>query len=245
MDQKEKKINPIISYGIIAFTMRENQPYFLLYQRRDSYEYMDFLRGIWNTDHDVKNLFSLMSMEERQRIRDYTFKELWDDLWVTHTTPIYKDMARCEKKYQSIKERIPKLLNTTSTNIIEPPWGFPKGRKNSNEKHLDAAVREFTEETNISITDYQLFDAHPVIERFVGSNNKYYNTVYFIIELGNDVCKIPERRHTPNCIRQYTLTDEANMIEWVSYEDACLKLDHLKQEMLTDIYEQIKLKKIN
>jgi len=244
MDQKvEKKINPIVSYGIIAFTMREKQPYFLLYQRRDSYEYMDFLRGIWNTDHDVKNLFSLMSMEERQRIRDYTFKELWDDLWVTHTIPIYKDFTRCEKKYQSIKERIPKLLNTTSTNIIEPPWGFPKGRKNSNEKHLDAAVREFTEETNISIPDYKLFDIQPVIERFVGSNGKYYNTVYFIIELENDICVIPERKYTPHCIRQYTLTDEANMIEWSSYEDACLKLDHIKQEMLTDIYQQIKLKK--
>ena len=32
----------------------------------------------------------------------------------------------------------------------EPEWGFPKGRRNYQEKDYDCAMREFTEETGLS-----------------------------------------------------------------------------------------------
>ena len=32
-----------------------------------------------------------MSIEERKRIRDYTFQELWDDMWVDKNSRIYKE----------------------------------------------------------------------------------------------------------------------------------------------------------
>jgi len=61
--KKKKSYNssePITSYGLILYTMGDSppsfgnwdlhdnnqEPYFLLYQRRDNFEYMDFLRGI-------------------------------------------------------------------------------------------------------------------------------------------------------------------------------------------------------
>jgi 8-oxo-dGTP pyrophosphatase MutT (NUDIX family) len=33
---------------------------------------------------------------------------------------------------------------------MEPEWGFPKGRRNYNEKDIDCALREFSEETGYS-----------------------------------------------------------------------------------------------
>ena len=82
MGRNEK--SPITSYGLIAYhkdvtdTIR-----FCLFRRRDTFEYMDFIRGLWN-DSTVKTLFVLMTKEERSRLRNYMFQELWDDLWINH-----------------------------------------------------------------------------------------------------------------------------------------------------------------
>ena len=67
-----KRNRPITSYGIILFVQRKNDESkteptnqnFLLYQRRDTYEYIEFIRGMWETIDEVKNYFSLMSNEE-------------------------------------------------------------------------------------------------------------------------------------------------------------------------------------
>ena len=150
-------IEPITSYGLILFCFPENPgesssseediegPLFLIYQRRDNFEYMDFLRGVWVSEGQLPALFSLMSHEERERIRNYTFHELWNDLWVIQDCRIYKDgVTKAEKKYDSIKNQIPYLLDTTTSCIYHPPWGFPKGKKNGyHEDPLKCAIREF------------------------------------------------------------------------------------------------------
>ena len=64
-----KRSYPITSYGIILFVQRKDEDFkidqtkiqFLLYQRRDTYEYIEFVRGMWETMEDVKRFFSLMS----------------------------------------------------------------------------------------------------------------------------------------------------------------------------------------
>jgi hypothetical protein len=83
--------DPITSYGIILFSRNENGILFLLYQRRDNFEYMDFLRGLWQSESQLPSLFELMSYDERDRLRNYTFDELWNDLWVKHDSKIYRE----------------------------------------------------------------------------------------------------------------------------------------------------------
>ena len=165
--KKKETYNPIISYGLIVYSREtpegkllsvdclEKKPYFLIYQRRDNFEYMDFLRGIWNSIELLPSLFSSMSIEERNRIRNYTFQELWDDLWVEHDSRIYRDgFTKAKKKYDSIKHVIPYILDNTTSKINDTPWGFPKGKKNnSNEQMMTCAVREFNEETHIQVEE--------------------------------------------------------------------------------------------
>ena len=39
------------------------------------------------------------------------------------------------------------IKNESKTNWDEPEWGFPKGRRNYQEKDMICAIREFEEET--------------------------------------------------------------------------------------------------
>ena len=226
MDIIEKKrrssFTPIVSYGIILYYIDAvtNKIYFLLYQRRDTYEYMDFLRGMWTTENHVINLFRMICNEERQRLLEYTFRELWDDLWIHHDCKIYKEnYLKAKRKYDFIKNKIPELIENIKPVVDTPPWGFPKGKKNGhNEDPLNCALREFSEETRMDTEDMTIITNTFFTENFKGSNNKNYITHYYIAETSNN--GLPDYHSTGGCIRKKTLSDEANDIRWVF-------LDHL------------------
>jgi 8-oxo-dGTP pyrophosphatase MutT (NUDIX family) len=64
----------------------------------------------------------------------------------------------------------------------EPEWGFPKGRRNSQEKDYDCAVREFSEETGYSSTVlHNIRNILPFEEIFIGSNYKSYRHKYYLM----------------------------------------------------------------
>lgn len=226
-------IEPITSYGILLFSFqKDNTPVFLLYQRRDNFEYMDFMRGCWSSERQLFTLFSLMSHEERQRIREYTFQELWDDLWVEHNCRIYRDgFAKAKKKYDSIHSRIPQILDTTTSCTREPPWGWPKGKKNGyHEAPLACALREFKEETRLDARSINVISRAPYTENFKGSNGKEYITHYYLCEM-----LYPQevlRMKTPQCIRETTISEEASEVQWFTYEEACAHLNPRRQAIL-------------
>ncbi|GAG32871.1 unnamed protein product, partial [marine sediment metagenome] len=113
--KRKKKCEPITSYGLVAYTIHKGVNYFLLYQRRDNFEYMDFLRGVWPNEDSLPSLFSAMSVDERKRIREFTFPELWEDLWVEHNSRIFRDgFAKAKRKYELARFSIPELLETTA-----------------------------------------------------------------------------------------------------------------------------------
>lgn len=230
---------PITSYGLILYCIVEGQPMFLLYQRRDSFEYMDFLRGVWSVENQLPSLFTLMSIEERQRIRDYTFKELWDDLWVEHTCRIYRDgYLKAKKKYDSVKNIIPQILDSTTSHIKSPPWGFPKGKKNGyHEDPIVCALREFGEETRIPTEEITIIQNIPYVENFKGSNGKAYSTHYFLAQIPSN--HLPKPHDTPQCIRKTAVSEEASSVEWYTYEDACRLLNPRRQNILRSALEVI------
>jgi hypothetical protein len=61
----------------------------------------------------------------------------------------------------------------------EPEWGFPKGRRNNQEKDYETAVREFSEETGV-ISRYlrNIQNIYPFEENIMGSNYKSYKHKY-------------------------------------------------------------------
>ena len=241
---KKKKNQAIHSYGIILYTYINDEIYFLLYKRRDNFEYMDFIRGLWSSKGQLPCLFSLMNNEERDRIRNYTFSELWDDLWIEHSSRIYRDgKERANRKYNSVYDYIPKLLETTNSQISSTPWGFPKGKKNSSkEKAITCALREFSEETCIPSYNIEIINYLPFCERFTGSNGKLYATNYYLAYMPYDEAlkHFPEKKNTPNCIREETISEEASDVDWFNYSNACQKLNHRRQLMLKDVINYLK-----
>jgi len=238
--KKRIECDPITSYGLVAYTTHEGNNYFLLYQRRDNFEYMDFLRGVWSTEDILPSLFSSMSIDERKRIREFTFPELWEDLWVEHNSRIFRDgFVKAKRKYEGAKHAIPELLDSTISNIIEPPWGFPKGKKNNfRENPVDCALREFQEETRLSVDQVQIIrDRKPYIETFLGSNGKIYSTHYYLAHFPNLL--LPRKFETPHCIRDETVSEEASNVKWFLYEEACSLLNSRRQDFLKDAANEI------
>jgi len=235
MDMYKKKKSTIVSYGLIVYSFNENNtPVFVVYNRRDTFEYMDFLKGFWTHNTNFQNLFQSMTSDELRRLETYTFPELWDDLWVDHDSNIYKyGYNKASKKFSLIQDKIPQFLKKSVTNN-SPPWEFPKGKKNTiHEDNLGCALREFKEETTIDTSNFKILNIpSPLCEKYKGSNGKMYMIYYYIAY--SPTITIPEKVSTPQCIRKITLTSEASEVKWLTYEE-CLNLitSTTKKDILT------------
>lgn len=243
-----KNWHTIVSYGIILFTISkdpEKTPKFLVYQRRDNYEYIDILRGNWHNEARFRELFSVLSEEEKERIQMYTFEELWDDLWINHTSRIHTDgYEKAKKKYASIKPKIPGIINNKNITFknAEPPWGFPKGKKiiHTKESDVECALREFGEEMRLPTDELYMWEVKPFYELYKGNNNKSYSTHYFLAEVSEELAT--DVMDTPQCIRQTSLSEEAEQAKWMTYQEACLKLNPRRQMLLKKVSHLIETK---
>lgn len=215
---------------------------FLLTQRRETYEYMEFMKGNYKNYDYARFLFTRMTKEEKQRLRDYTFDELWEDLWIIRTYRIYRDGRQHAKtKFLKIRKLIPKLIKDTKHEYADHlPWGFPKGRKDVyNEANIDCAFREFKEETGIRNTDHLKIQRGcvPYKEVYSGSNGKLYSTYYYLVESPNliDI----QYRQTNMCIRKTTISSEVLSMEWMTYEDALKVLSTARCNIISAIRRHI------
>jgi len=107
----------------------------------------------------------------------------------------YKDPYKAEEqnsrnKFESLitgvytktnSYNLEELVRMTEQRWTEPEWGFPKGRRNYQEKDYDCAVREFCEETGYSPDKLiPLKNIQPFEEIFTGSNYKSYKHKYYV-----------------------------------------------------------------
>lgn len=175
---------------------------YLLVRRKDSLNYVEFIRGKYDLD-DLKFLyqvFSEISIDERNRIREKSFSELWKRLWKNETVPQIPsasnsfsspDYFMAEQRFHHLKSgyvtgtdqsiSIEILLNGTSSKYSSPEWGFPKGKRNRRESDFDCARRELFEETRCSAEHYVILpQLNCVSETFKGSNNVFYKHLYFV-----------------------------------------------------------------
>ena len=187
---------PIISYGIIVFRSSSEGIQFLMIRRKDSFGYIDFIRGKYslNNIQQIQNIIDEMSLDEKNRIITLPFDILWNEMWgISNNNIQYKsEEFSSKKKFELLREGINVNLNdeiitlkdiveTSKTSWNETEWEFPKGRRNQKEKDLDCALREFEEETGISRTNIKLIEnILPFEEMFIGSNHKSYKHKYFL-----------------------------------------------------------------
>lgn len=234
-----KKSDPVSSYGIIAF-IDKNFEYnedtkknltsleevvcekeyknlkVLMIERRNTMGYDGFVRGkYFNNDQEyiLKTYLEEMTGEERDKIKNLSFDELWDDLWCNHSCIQFKqDKIKSKAKYSKLD--IKKLLDDTETKYNFTEFGFPKGRKNNKENALNCAEREFSEETFYKKTDYTLLDIPPIVENFKGTNNINYKHVYYFAFMNPCISK------NIVSINNYKQYEEVSNLEFFSYKDA-------------------------
>jgi 8-oxo-dGTP pyrophosphatase MutT (NUDIX family) len=229
-------MDPIQSYGIILFYNHRNGPKFLLAQRRDTIEYVEFLRGGCTTDN-LETYISLMSQEERDRLQQYSFSELWDDLWVNHNSRFFWEAQnKAKTKHAAIWPKAQQLIQKTTSSIKEPSWGFPKGKPHTYETDLECAFREFKEETRINIGYTELLNIPPVKELFLGSNGKPYSTLYYFAKVDY---QLPISKFSINGIRKETVSEEISNLQWCTFEEALSRLNPIRQELLHTAVKRI------
>jgi 8-oxo-dGTP pyrophosphatase MutT (NUDIX family) len=235
---------PITSIGIVAFRVVENELQYLSICRKDSFGFIDFMRGkysVHNKDY-IMNMLIQMTDTEKQYLLTLSFAELWKYIWGINTlSNQYKHEENGSRdKLEQLRMGVHNNTNTyTLATLIEdsnkyptwsePEWGFPKGRRNYQEKDYDCAMREFCEETGFMRKHIcNIRNISPFEEIFTGSNYKSYKHKYYIAHIPNE---------NSNNISNYEPT-EVSQMAWKTFDD-CISVmrpyNLEKKRLLTNI----------
>ena len=225
---------PITSYGVILFTHINKELKYLMICRKDTFGYIDFIRGKYSPYNfeQIQNIVNEMSNSEKNRILNNTFDSLWKKLWGYQQNIQYKneEIVSC-KKFDLLTSNtlllnqpsaddtenthnpivnLEYFIKNSTTNWPESEWEFPKGKRNYLEKDIDCALREFEEETGIPKTTIKIIEnIIPFEEIFIGTNNKSYKHKYFLAYT-NSKCNLSNFQ-----------SSEVSKIEWKTI-DECL-----------------------
>ena len=90
----------ITSYGIIVFRSSSEGLQFLMLRRKDSFGYIDFIRGKYSpyNIYQLQNMIDEMSLEEKQRLLTNTFDNLWKNMWGETSNSQYKNEKQISSK---------------------------------------------------------------------------------------------------------------------------------------------------
>jgi 8-oxo-dGTP pyrophosphatase MutT (NUDIX family) len=232
---------PITSLGIIAFTIdTEGVHKFLMIRRKDTLGFMDFMRGkysLYNREY-LLNLLNEMTMNEKRELLERDFDSLWGNLWCNHSGQYRTEEESSREKFIALTSGImtggemyslTDLIAESSTSWEEAEWGFPKGRRNHNEKDIDCALREFEEETGYSAGEI-VENIQPFEEIFMGSNYRSYKHKYFLMKI--DMADIEKCSAFDK--------SEVSKIEWKTYDeclDSIRSYNLEKKRVINDIYK--------
>jgi len=231
-------LEPIISLGIILYHNDMSNIRFLMIRRKFSLGFMDFILGKYSINNleYIHRIFNEMTINEKLKIINEPFYKLWysidyncyesDNNYMTDEMrkKFENDYLISKKKFMLIKNgyvnkynqyiNLYQVVKNSKYNWLEQEWEFPKGKRKMNESNLDAAIREFREETNYpeDSLDIILTD-QPIVEKYFGSNNKKYKHIYYIARANNyfDYSIVDFTEHQ---------NIEISNIRWMSYSEA-------------------------
>jgi ADP-ribose pyrophosphatase YjhB (NUDIX family) len=200
----------------------ENKYEYLMIQRTDSFGYVEFIRGkysLYNCQY-IKNIIDEMTVYEKNNILTKPFNELWSLLWGEYSGIQYRGEEQVSKNKfvqlkngiemsSGVKYNLESLVSSSTTNWETAEWGFPKGRRNHQEKDLDCGFREFEEETGYDkFSLKQIHNVIPYEEIFIGSNIKSYKNKYYLSYMMRDTIQKNEYQ-----------TSEVKNMKWLSYKE--------------------------
>lgn len=196
-----------------------------------------------NNKEYILNMLHQMTKREKEQLLTCSFDELWRNIWgeeVIVSEQYKNEEITSKNRFTSLVAGVGECGCSCPTNTTqeccsenrksynlktlieesnqvecweEAEWGFPKGRRNYQEKDYACAVREFSEETGYSSNLLCPFrNLIPFEEIFTGSNYKSYKHKYYVVYMNYEDSMKPRKFQA--C--------EVGASEWKSYEE-CVK----------------------
>lgn len=200
---------PIVSYGIACCRKSTNGKYeILMIKKKSTYSFAEFVRGSYNINqkHNIIYLLDNMSIDEKISINSLNYNILWLKLYGKLPCQIdNKNYTRGLKKYNALIEinngqyLLEMLKYSGNKDIL---WEIPKGRQDKNESNLEAAIREFQEETNIPKNEYKILFNEKCISYTFFDNGKKYTYIYYLGIMLNNKYEPKFHFNSANMIRE-------------------------------------------
>jgi ADP-ribose pyrophosphatase YjhB (NUDIX family) len=207
---------------------------FLVVQRKHSFSYVEFIRGKYDETNSksFQNLLNLMALNEIEEIIGNEFETLWNELWqkTSKHKAFQKEFEISQKKFNYIKKNFNLLELVNFKKLYDSPeWGFPKGRRDKNEKNVDCAIREFKEETGLNSDNYIILNRLNTIEEtVVGLEKSVFKLVYYIGLSYNQ-----NKLEMINEHQKYEIGD----MKWLTYEEVIPKIRDYYGEKIKMIHK--------
>ena len=232
MRHRSSRRQTVSSYGIVCYRLRIDfearciHPEFLVVQRKDSISFAEFSRGKYSCNDMayVRTLISTMTDDEKQFVATRPFTDLWRRAWggrVPSSPRCVHEHANAKQTHETLAARcgpggIEGLVGSVKQCLHEREHGFPKGRRCTGETDLQAATREFHEETGVDPAYIHVHDMRPLEEVFQGSNGILYRHVYYLARLV-DLRSSPAATPAPGSCQAL----EISAVKWAGLADVC------------------------
>lgn len=213
-------LSHMILNNIHMFNNYNNMIEFMLVKRRYSLNYIEFIRGKYDPyDMErIENIFSLMSTSEVEMIKTKEFNYLWNNLWTknAHKKKYLAELNQSKEKFNIVKSYD---MEKFKSEYNETEWEIPKGRKNTSEKNIECAIREFKEETNISHDDYIIINCvDPIHDNFIGTNGLHYRHIFYT-SLFNDNNDNIHQSINDNIHQSINHNNEIELVQWCKWSE--------------------------
>jgi 8-oxo-dGTP pyrophosphatase MutT (NUDIX family) len=244
---------PTISLGIILYQHKQNTIEYLMVCRRNTIGFVEFIRGRYASNDNlyIQKLFDVMTTNEIDIIKNKSFDYLWEYLWMDkvfnkNSDKIKRDFSKANGKYKkilngyfinNINVNINYFIDNKTENFSEQEWGFPKGRRNYNETNYAAAIREFTEETNIKCKDITVTsNSDEFYEAYKSYDNIKYKNIYYIAKYNGDgILSIDKYKR-----EQFTEISDIQFYDIDTIYEKLRPYDIEKKRLITNIHNYLK-----
>jgi 8-oxo-dGTP pyrophosphatase MutT (NUDIX family) len=221
------------SYGIIAYKKSQRGTEIILIRRPYTYAYRDFITSHYQRNNVIAltTVLSGTTYEEKRLIQTGEFPLMWNKMLPCTDKNYKKHMQHYMALYGENNNILLRAVKKSRVGL--DIWEIPKGRKNKDESDIDAAIREFCEETDLMPSQIHLeLDRKPYKYSYTGSNGICYSMTYYYAVV-NDTA-----------VPQINFSNELQVKE-ISAVKFCTKMDlpnlvdgeHL--ERLTKLFENV------